>query len=313
MKRLIIGILFVLGATFLASWKALAENGITVSPVFQEVLLGDEKQSDFFVEVTNNTETLSTFHVSVLDFGSLDESGGVAFLGGTSQLEKKYALASWMRPGSDTLTLPAGATEKVHVTIENRDDLSPGGHYAGLIFQHGETPVSLENGVPIDQIFSVLVFVKKKGGEIYNLEYVGKEWARSLFTLPEKIFLRFKNAGNVHVVPRGTVTLTDSLGRPVRQAILNEESGLILPETFRSFPTKFSSLKPFLFPGQYTLSLSYRYDGKDDFALSKEQFYYIPPATLLVILFLSLGTLWYGVRRWKSTREKGLSSGTTPK
>jgi hypothetical protein len=57
-----------------------AATGFSLSPMFQTITLSDETSQEFSVTVSNDTTAVATFRLSVLDFGSLDESGGVAFL-----------------------------------------------------------------------------------------------------------------------------------------------------------------------------------------------------------------------------------------
>src|SRR3989344_2957199 len=122
--KLFLSLLFVVGILFPQGYLYAAgeQRGLTVSPAFQEIILDQQDQEkNFVVSVANDTGVSVTLRLSVFDFGSLDESGGVALLGASSDLEKKYALASWMRLEKDTLTLDPGETGKVRVTIENRD------------------------------------------------------------------------------------------------------------------------------------------------------------------------------------------------
>lgn len=297
---------FGLGAPVL-SVRAESGKGLSISPMFQEIILeNNEKEKVFEVSIANTTEAMTTLRLSVLDFGSLDESGGVAFLGASHDLEKKYALASFMQPEKDVVTLSPGEIQKVRITIENRDSLSPGGHYAALILKSGDDipRTDSEKHIALNQVFSVLVFVKKVGGEIYDLSFTSSEYRKNIVMLPEAIKLRFQNAGNVHVIPRGIVTITDPLGRVVEKGIINPESGIIMPETFRIYPVVISMLDRAFVPGRYRIDIAYRYDGKDDFVFETMTFDFIPlPATLLLLaLATSIG--WYGLRRRSNTGEK---------
>ncbi len=282
-------------------------KGISISPMFQEITLeSSEKEKSFVVSVSNTTDAMMTLRLSVLDFGSLDESGGVAFLGASNDLEKKYALASFVRPERDVMTLSPGEIQKVRITIENRDSLSPGGHYAALILKAGEDALRTdsEKQIALNQVFSVLVFVKKVGGEMYNLSLSSQEYKKSIVMLPEALKLRFQNAGNVHVIPRGIVTITDPLGRVVEKGIINPESGIIMPETLRVYSVALDGLDRALVPGRYRLDIAYRYDGKDDFIIETETFDFIPMPATLILLVVATSIGWYGLRRRRNTGEK---------
>ncbi len=286
-----------LGFAFLCPTYALAgETGLTVTPVFQEVTLAtDEAEARFSITLTNQTDGPLVLRPSVVDFGSLDESGGVAFLGASDNLVRKYSLASWMRPEKDIVSLEVGESEDLRVVIENRESLSPGGHYGAVLFTIGnEEGDAKENVVAVNQLLSVLVFAKKEGGEIYRLNLLDRTWERSLLFGLSQTSLRFQNEGNVHIVPRGIVTLTDPLGRIVEKGVINTESGLVLPESQRTFVTKLSLVTPLLIPGRYTLRTDYRYDGQEAFESAADTIVLLPWPAFVAILVLGIG--FFGLR-----------------
>lgn len=264
--------------------------------MFQEVVLEEgQREASFEMEVSNTTDAMMTLRLSAMDFGSLDESGGVAFLGAGKDFENKYGLASWVDLDRDAVVIGPGERQTIRIRIENRESLSPGGHYGAILFK-------LENGgggdgdngakIALNQSFSALIFVKKVGGEIYNLDLKDFEIKKGLFSLPESVRLRFQNKGNVHVAPRGTVTVTDPMGRTVRKGIVNQESALILPETFRVYATALRSVASAFVPGMYTLSIAYRFDGRDDFVSQTSRFFYIPPFEIALVIVLIGGIVW---------------------
>ncbi len=283
-------------------------SGFTVTPMMQEVTLDEGELSETYVAtVTNDTAALATFELSVIDFGSLDESGGVAFVGATGALEEKYALASWMQPETSELSVAPGETRSVRVRIENRENLSPGGHYGALVFKSTSVARLDVPSVAINQIFSSLVLVKKTGGAKYGLELVSFSHPDHWFVFDRAVAPRFQNPGNVHVVPRGEVRVTDPLGRLVYRGVLNEGSAIILPETFREYPFKLFSVERAFVPGRYSLDFSYRYDGREEKELWSKQFFYFPPLSLLVIvggIACIVIFLWF---RRKKSRGDGLA------
>jgi len=311
--------LFFFVCTFLLSHSTvLAEEnsrGIVLSPAFQEILLDtNDKQRDFSLSVTNTENSAVTLRITVFDFGSLDESGGVAFLGAENDLSKKYALASWIRPEKDVFMLESNETKKILVTIENREGLSPGGHYGALLFRGegtNEEGGTSSNSIALKQSLSSLVFVKKIGGEIYHLELKESKYENNPVLFQDMMRLRFQNSGNVHLIPRGTITVTDPLKRIVGKGVINEESAIILPETFRIYPVALRTIAPLFVPGRYTVDISYRYDGQEAFSSATFSFDFFPfPATLgSLILIAGLG--WYGAIYWRKRSKKGKKSSVT--
>lgn len=269
------------------AWAQDDAHGFSITPFFQEINVSkDQNKAPFSVEVKNNTAASMVFRVSVLDFGALDETGGVAFLGQSDNL--KYGLASWISLQNDTLVINPGETQILKGDVENKDSLSPGGHYGAIFLkiEDNEKATDEKQSIALDPSFASLLFVRKTGGEIFGLDLKNKDYSRSIFILPDFVGLRFQNPGNVHVTPRGVVGITDPLGRTIQKGIINEQSGLVLPETFRLFTIKMLNLTKAFIPGRYALAVSYRYDGRDDFTLDNNSFIFIPPIFILSILVL---------------------------
>ncbi|MDB5182044.1 MAG: hypothetical protein JWP13_807 [Candidatus Saccharibacteria bacterium] len=262
-------------------------NGITISPAFQDITLNPEKASETFdVAVTNNTSEPQEFSLSVVDFGSLDESGGVLFIGETERkLNYRYGLSGWATLERDRITVEPKTTQKVPVSVINKESLSPGGHYGAVLLSpvaSGDRPIKVQ----INQVMSSLLFVKKQGGEIYNFGMRSFEFDRNIFKAPSTVDFRFQNAGNVHVIPRGTVTITDPRGRVVKRGIINMDSAIILPETFRHVLTQLTSVSPAWMPGKYHASIVYRFDGEDKTELREVSFMYINIWYLILAILL---------------------------
>ncbi|MEX2054579.1 MAG: hypothetical protein WD972_00215 [Candidatus Andersenbacteria bacterium] len=270
-------------------------SGVSISPAFQEVIVTPEApQQPFTVRLTNNTAVEQTVRLSVLDFGQLQESGGIAFLGtDIRSLEQKYGLASWLSLERDVLSISPGETAELTTTIINKESLSPGGHYAALVATFSDEQDVVEENVSLQQALSSLVFVRKVGGEVYGLTVAGVQTDTAWLSLPTTVQIRFHNNGNVHVVPRGRVEVRDAGDRLVAKGIINEASALVLPESFRVLPVDIKEfVSPFrLRPGQYRLVVDYRYDGNEVFTREEQSFLYLGTATLATGLLLLLGVL----------------------
>lgn len=308
-KYYLLGLLVVI--FFLKDNVVLAQenkSGFSITPFFQEVSLEkDQKESKFLVTVENTTGAPAIFRLSVLDFGALDESGGVAFAG-TTDLEKKYGLASWVSLEKDAIVLNPQEKQDVKVTIENKESLSPGGHY-GAVFLKMESDDKVVGGesssVAFKPSLTSLIFVRKLGGETYGVDLKSQEMSRNLWQVPEKINLRFQNTGNVHATPRGIVRISDPLGREVLRGIINQESAIILPETFRIIQVSFKKTAPLFLPGRYAVSIEYRYDGKDDFVAKNFSVNILPGIDmigLLIVVALIIGYIKFRNKKVKQAK-----------
>ncbi|MCW1887983.1 MAG: hypothetical protein KIH67_000295 [Candidatus Moranbacteria bacterium] len=278
---------------------------ITVEPALQEVILEDQVEIPVTIELENTADIAQSFLLKAVDFGTLDESGGVAFLGTGDPRE--YDVASWLSIPVNEILVPPASKTKLTVVITNSGKLAPGGHYGALLFENN-TPNSEGQGDPriaVRQVFSSLIYMRKVGGEVFSLSLNNFSYPKNTFFLPKTTDIRFTNDGNTHVVPRGSIRVTDPLGRTVERAILNQESALVLPKATRVFQEDFSSLGLAWLPGRYTVLLEYRYDGKESYEKKIEKYWHIPLWSIGVITGL-VGTVFVVRSRrfaWKNLKK----------
>lgn len=297
--------LLILGTSFLlCPLKVIGQSseGYAIIPPFTNIEINDgEKQKEIEIQIKNNTKVVTTFDLSVVDFGTLDESGGVAFLTTTQDSNvRKYALASWVNLEKDTLVIGPGKIEKLKITILNKDSLSSGGHYGAVMatLRH-ESKVS-GSIVGVNQILATLMYVQKTGGEKKVLSINNVDVSNNFWKLSENIILRLENSGNTHLVPRGYVSIQSSTGKMVAKGIINSESSIIIPESFRKYNIAITRFSKWLWPGKYNLLVDYRYDGKSDFENHKLPIIYFGKEGLVLgIILLVLITFIF----WKLMRK----------
>ena len=262
---------------------------VTIAPFLQTVqILENDQTKPLDITLSNTSKQTQTFHLAVLDFGALNETGGVAFASSdASTLIKKFGLSTWLKLENDIITLKAGEKAKVGAAVVNDGSMSPGGHYGAVIATADRPDGSNSNLVNIKQRLSALIMATKIGGEKYDLSLNKTDFKTSWWHLPTSVVLRFKNTGNVQVVPRGTVKLIAPGGKVVSQAAINEGSGFILPETYRQIPVELKpAARPFWQPATYQMQVLYRYDGLDQFAVKNYNVHFIN-----IPVFLCFGLL----------------------
>jgi hypothetical protein len=248
-------------------------------------------QKSFDVVLTNHTKSVQELNLATKDFGSLNDTGGIV-LEGSNSYSQKYGLASWLSLEKDTVVLQPGESATVLATIDNRSSLQPGGHYGAVVATVGSLDAAQNNHVIINQQLVSLVFVNKVGGEHYDLKLAAIRSNGNWLHLPNEVHLRFQNPGNVHVIPRGIVKLKNSAGQVLAQGIINAESGYVLPETFREIPVQLTTVKKGLpLPGNYQLSVEYRYDGLDHFAVKNKGVFFVNLWGYLVLAVVLGGSI----------------------
>lgn len=288
-------VLFVILAVFAALRGPAvgAVGGLSIGPFLQEVTLADgQTKSSFMITVTNTTAVELPLRLTVVDFGAADESGAVNFLPSADNLERRYGLASWMQLEKDVLVLKPGTSQQVKVTVTNRTDLSPGGHYGAVVFRLDKVSGAgeIQPKVNFTKAVSTLVLAKKLGGEKRSVTLSSTTWSGPPFFLPSDVKLRFLNNGNIHTVPTGDVTVTDSFGRVLSTGSLNSASTIILPESIRAYKTKLHEQGTLWLPGWVTVTTRYRIVESGPFVTSSSSVFIATPRSVLVVaVILAVG------------------------
>lgn len=286
--------IFLAGSTSAADKPtAQTDRLVTITPFLQTVTLpAANPDKTFPVSITNNSKVSRDFTLNVVDFGALDDTGGLVFAGANnSKLVSKYGLKSWLALSQTSLTIEPGKTVSVSARIINDDRLTPGGHYAAVVATAQDNALQQGTTVALNQKLTSLVLATKTGGEKYSLRLDNFAHNSGLRKLPTTTTLKFKNDGNVHVVPRGTVELKNAKGNTVARGIINEASSYVLPETKRSIAVALKPVgKQTSWPGTYRIVATYRYDGYDNYATRSLTLRFIPWFTIILVLFV-LGIL----------------------
>jgi hypothetical protein len=217
-----------------------------------------------------------------------------------------YGLAKWLQLPQKSITLQPKQTQTIQDQILNLPDLSPGGHYGALMLQANNPGSSdVSNKVSVRPIASSLLFITKLGGDTHKLSLSGVIFSRTLFSLPKSVDLRFHNDGNSHVVPRGNVYLRTAGGKLISQGTVNEDSNLVLPETYRQLNVRLHETGGLVPSGKYSLQVDFRFDGIDIFRSYRQDFYVLQPWTiLLVVMILVLAAGGIAVYKKRTKKSK---------
>jgi hypothetical protein len=245
-----------------------AVTGITITPSQKELVVSSGLiNARTEIVLTNHTGKNLEATVRLVDFKSLDDTGGIA-LSQPGLAANKYGLANWMElPNGNMLTLLDGQSTTIPVIVVNRFDLTPGAHYGAVVVTIGGSSALTSNQASFKQELASLLFVKKLGGEDYSLQLQSLVADHGHTAVPDSATLRFKSAGNVYVVPRGYVTVTDDKSVVYAKGIINAQSNLVLPGTSRQFITPLQTIAPATkHSGRFKLTAYYRYDGQKNYS-----------------------------------------------
>jgi hypothetical protein len=283
---------------FLASPVQAA--GITISPPFQDITLDQNQSSqDISIGLLNSTDGAIDLSLSAVDFGDLNQSGGVLFTGlSQSDFDHKHGLAAWMTLDQDHITLAAHSHIAITAHLRNDASLTPGGHYGAVLATSRNDSDTKQ--VEVHQSLACLLFVTKIGGEVYGINLSKLKPDNSWWGDVSATTAEFRNDGNVHVIPRGIVQVTDPIGRVIGKGVINTNSSILLPDQSRTLDIPIIQLGLALLPGTYRITGQYRYDGTQVLQIRTQTFYQIGLLTPIILLLLLIGGGWWLQRRIQS-------------
>lgn len=270
--------------------SSAGENLIRVQPAYQEAVLEQQQAiHGLNLTYTNLTNEILNLELIPVDIKQVDPNGRV-FLHEAGTYHPTYGLSAYITLDADIVTIAPQAEATVEILINNSVDLSPGGHYAAIVARQKLQNTTLVGQQYVLPAVSSLILVRKTGGEQFNLSLQSIDWPDRtfVFDIPEKIEVVFNNQGNVHVIPRGLLTITDVFERTIYRGVLNESSYYIYPQSMRKIAVSISKLRwgwPIMF---YELTAEGRENISNTLTLQHQQFVYISP---IVWIMLPVGGL----------------------
>lgn len=260
--------------------EAVATSGITVSPV--EVSLSTGTKYDMqksVITIRNDYSEVINFEASIggmqlLSNGSLTPTG-----------DPDPGLSEALVVAPSVFSLKAGESIGVQLSLKDTSALSPGGHYASLLIKQKETATKQ---LLLTPAISVAVFIVKEDGAIRSVNISNVAVNGGLFRLPTTTTANFKNDGNVGIVPRASVTVSDNKGRAVATGVMNPQSFTVWPDKTLKLQTSLEKIGSSWLPSKYSVQVTYRYDGSDDQHTVIIRRWFIPPAFSIGIIFVGV-------------------------
>lgn len=277
-KVLLISCLFV----FIFVWFSVSASearAITVSPAKIEITADPGSVVDSQMQIFNETNARSCFSPSAEKF--TESEGRRVFLSG-----EKSLLAEWTKVPSKVCVEP-GEREYIPFVINIPNDAPPGGHFA--VFWWGDVPKEGAGSVGISVRAGILVYLRINGAVDETSSVTGfKPVKRFIFGLPAEFTWGFENHGNVHLKPKGTITVRNMFGWTRQVININENSFFVLPDGKRTWTEAWTSRGPFTW-GPYIATLRVKYGEAEPKEYKKSRFVlYLPWKQSLILLFILL-------------------------
>ena len=298
-------------AFFLCVPSVFAQAGslaLTITPPIFQMTVTPGTDWKSAIKVTNNNTYDITVYASVLNFEASGEGGGSRFIPIVHENEETVGrlLSDWIIVSPQPFPIPAGKSINVPYMIRTPFDAEPGGHYAAIMI--GTRPVVQEEGgssMKISSLISSLIFAKVEG-EVVELGRI-REFSteKSFYQTPEAQFsLRFENVGNVHMIPRGDIIITNMWGKERGRIKINENIGYgtVLPGVIRNFKYEWTGEDNIFEIGRYSAVATIVYGEEErQSEYYTTSFWVIPMKPVLSVLgflVLFIGFIYWSIRRY---------------
>lgn len=303
-----------------ATNSASGGNGLKISPVRTDMTINPGTGQTIDVYVTNLTTAPANLQGVVDDFTAGSDESGTPYILLNGEKAPSHSLKDYVSP-IGTLTLPAGQTKDVKVTVNIPKGVAGGGYFGAVRF----LPANTSGGKNVNLAASVgsLILVTVPGPVTEQLSIASFDVrpmntksnqlgsASVLFTSNKNLnsVVRFQNSGNLQEAPFGKVILKKGSNIVASYEINNTQPrGNVLPGSIRHFVTPLTGLGSF---GKYTLEGNFGYGTKGQLLSASTSFYIVPVSAIViavVVLLVIVGGI-FAIRAYvKGAIKKGRSS-----
>lgn len=274
---------------------------ITISPPTIEEPVKPGERAEGVMRIINEGDTPLTFNVTMQDFIVEDTEGRPTLLQEDS-LSNKYSAASWISVEPARFTVQPKSRYELRYYIQVPANARPGGHYAAAVFRPDSSLDVKGTGTAVQTQVGTLLSVNVAGPITEKAEVSLFDTKRFMEYGPVDMKTQIKNMSDLHVRPRGFITVKNMFGRTSYTVPLDERN--IFPEAARDYVTTFG--KKLMF-GRYEATLTATYGLANNLPLtSTVAFWIIPWKIIVVILLIFVAAILGGM--YMNKKKKGSKS-----
>ncbi len=305
---------------FVVAAQSSESLSLTLTPPLFQVTQAPGGVWSSVLRVVNTNKFDLAVTASVQDFRPDGETGN-ALLGERGGPNDRHLMSGWFTLPNGEIVIPRGTTGEIPFTIAVPEDASPGGHYAAIVVATRPGQLDGGSGAGISSGVTSLFFLRVPGDVVEEGAIRDFYAEKSIVQSPSARFaLRFENTGNVHLVPEGTIVITNMWGKERGRIDINKVNtfGNVLPESTRKFEFVWEG-EPSIFEfGRYEAVATLVFGEQSRQTVYRTTYLWVIPWKQVLPIFFSLALfVWFitwSVRRYvkkalELERERlGLSS-----
>jgi len=221
----------------------------------------------------------------------------------------RWSLASWLTITPTEHNIASKSTVGINVLIEVPEDALPGGHYAMVLHEPGETANSDEfsvdknngSGAAINQRVGTLLYVVVEGP--INEEAYVRDFSFPGFTEygPVPFDFSVENNSDIHITPQMSVEIFNLFNQKIETIAVDAKN--IFPLSSRDFTGQWDRVWGW---GYYKAKLTMSYGSEGSIVVANTTFWLLPLKVVLsaIILLMILIIITYSIKRHLNHRKE---------
>lgn len=273
---LLLSTLFIF-SLFLPVLTFAQANTITIIPPKFEVFGNPGDNLVEKIRIRNDSDEALTYTVYAEDFTTSGEEGHVILEEG--ETNESYSLAKWIELSATEIVLQPNEEKALGFNINIPRNAEPGGHYASILFQTGGDAKLEGGGATVAQRVGSLILLRVSGNVVENAVLEQFSTAKFQQRGPVEFLMRIKNDSNTHIIPQGTIIVTNLFGKKVAELAVDGRN--VLPGAIRRMTTLWESDK---IMGIYTATLISTFGQQKLPLTGVTKFTVIPTGVIIAII-----------------------------
>jgi hypothetical protein len=261
---------------------AASSKPLKISPVKTQLTVKPGSTVKVSTFITNTTAQPTEYKVVENDFVAGDEKGTPSIILDEKSYAPTHSLKHFMQPIGN-VSVPAGATTQVDVTIKVPANAQAGGYFGAVRFVPASS--SLGGNLGVNASAASLILVTVPGAlvekvELTNFDIQQDGNSSSNFRSPDRLSLlvRFQNNGNVQVAPFGQINVLKGKKKVYSYDFNNQDNkDNVLPDSARRWNVPLKNLGKF---GKYTVTGNFTY-GTTNQSIEIKKTVWIVPTTYI--------------------------------
>lgn len=285
---------------------------MTVIPPTISVNVDPGSYTEGTMKIVNDSSEPLTFTVITQDF-VVDNTQGVPNILPPDTLSNKYSAAAWIGLDAQKVTVPPRTRQELSYYVQVPIDARPGGHYAAVVFNPDATGGEDQaSGAKVEAQIGTLFLVNVKGTITERAE-VSRFTTKGFYEYgPATIDTQIKNLGDLHITPKGFITVSNMFGKQAYTVPLEERN--IFPGAGRDFETSFGKK---LMIGRYKATFTATFGQNNNLPLTATVYFWVFPwkvATVVIVLVIIaiLGTIYLKKRKNQTPPQTQVQEPTQP-